>query len=103
MFEWDAAKDAANVAKHGVGFATAARIFEGPTLTAPDTRRDYGESRDNSIGTVDGVLYLVVTHTDRVGRIRIISARPAKRSERERHDEAIRERTDPRRGGRAAR
>lgn len=98
-FEWDPGKDAANVAKHGVGFATAIRIFEGPTLTAPDTRHDYGELRDNSIGTVAGAAYLVVTHTDRMGRIRIISARPAKRSERQRYDEAIREGTLPGRTG----
>ena len=89
QFEWDDAKNAANVAKHGVGFATASRIFEGPVLTAVDSRRDYGEVRSNSIGRVDGILYLVVTHTDRIGRIRIISARPAKRLERQRYDEAI--------------
>lgn len=29
-FEWDEAKDRANVAKPGVGFQTAKRIFEGP-------------------------------------------------------------------------
>jgi uncharacterized DUF497 family protein len=88
-FEWDPDKNAANIAKHGVSFATAARIFEGPVLTAPDTRHDYGEQRANSIGVVDGVLYLVVTHTDRDGRTRIISARPAKRAERQRYDETI--------------
>ena len=74
----------------------AVRIFEGVTFTAPDTRRDYGEPRENSVGVVDGVLYLVATHTDRNGRIRIISARPAKRSERQAYDQAIRERTHPR-------
>lgn len=98
-FEWNPGKDTANVAKHGVGSATASRIFEGPTLTAPDTRQDYGEPRYNSIGTVEGAAYLVVTHTDRMGRIRIISARPAKRSERQRYDEAIREGTLPGRTG----
>lgn len=89
MFEWDEAKNAANIAKHGVGFATASRIFEGPVLTAIDDRQDYGEIRSNSIGMVDGLLVLVVTHTDRGGRIRIISARPAKRAERRRYDEAL--------------
>ena len=65
------------------------RIFDGPVFTALDDRRDYGEVRKNSIGQVDGILYLVVTHTDRDERIRIISARPAKRSERQRYDETL--------------
>jgi len=93
MFEWDDEKNAANIAKHGVSFATASRIFDGPIVTAIDDRRDYGEVRWNSIGMVDGVLVLVVTHTDRQGRIRIISARPAKRTERRRYDEALRQGT----------
>jgi uncharacterized protein len=29
-FEWDEAKNRANIAKHGVGFQIAQRIFEGP-------------------------------------------------------------------------
>ncbi len=95
IFEWDPAKDAANIAKHGVGFAAASRIFEGPVLTAEDRRSDYGERRWNSIGRVAGVVILVVTHTDRAGRVRIISARPAKRAERERYEEAIRPGTEP--------
>ena len=87
--EWDKDKSAANIAKHGVSFATAARIFDGSVFTVLDDRRDYGEVGKNSIGQVDGILYLVVTHTDRDERIRIISARPAKRSERQRHDETL--------------
>ena len=95
MFEWDDAKNAANIAKHGVSFSTAVRIFDGPVLTAVDDRFDYGEIRENSIGLVDGVLFLVVTHTDRKDIRRIISARPAKRKERERYVEEIRQRTKP--------
>ena len=91
-FEWDERKNRANIAKHGVGFATASRIFEGPVFTAVDERFDYGEVRENSIGMVNGVLVLVITHTDRAGRIRIISARPAQRAERTIYEEALRER-----------
>lgn len=47
--EWDAAKNAANVAKHGINFGDAARIFEGPVLEQIDIRRDYGEERINSV------------------------------------------------------
>ncbi len=42
-----------------------------------------------------GVAILVVTHTDRQGRVRIISARPAKRAERTGYEEAIRPGTEP--------
>ncbi|MBB3966616.1 BrnT family toxin [Rhizobium metallidurans] len=95
MYEWDDAKNAANIAKHGVGFSTAVRIFDGRVLTAVDDRFDYGEIRKNSIGLVDGILFLVVTHTDRKDITRIISARPANRKERERYVAEIRQRTKP--------
>ncbi len=95
MYEWDGAKNAANIAKHGVDFQTAVLIFDGPVLTAEDSRFDYGEIRENSIGLVKGVLFLVVTHTDRRDIRRIISARPAKRQERERYVAEIRQGTQP--------
>ena len=95
IFEWDPAKNARNVGKHGVSFATASRIFEGPVFRAEDTRRDYGELRWNSIGMVDGLAILAVTHTNRSGVTRIISARSANRIERKRYDDTIRERTQP--------
>jgi hypothetical protein len=42
-FEWDAAKNTANLAKHGIDFHDAVRIFEGPVLEKTDRRQDYGE------------------------------------------------------------
>jgi uncharacterized DUF497 family protein len=33
MYEWDEAKNRANIQKHGIGFQTAIRIFDGPVLT----------------------------------------------------------------------
>jgi uncharacterized protein len=87
--EWDEAKNASNIEKHGVSFTMAALIFDGPVLTFEDDRRDYGEQRLNSIGSASGVVILTVTHTDRQGVTRIISARPASRRERKRYDEAI--------------
>lgn len=92
-FEWDEGKNRLNVEKHGVSFRTASRIFDGPVVTAEDGRFDYGEVRENSIGSIDGVLVLTVTHTDRNGVTRIISARPAKRVERVRYAQALQART----------
>lgn len=93
MFEWDDAKEASNIAKHGLGFRKASLIFDGPIVTAIDDRFDYGEVRRISIGTISTTVVIVVTHTDRNGKIRIISARPAKRRERERYAEELRKRT----------
>jgi uncharacterized protein len=44
LFEWDDRKAALNVAKHGVPFEYAARVFVDPRrLDSEDTRRNYGE------------------------------------------------------------
>lgn len=76
-FEWDPAKDAANLAKHGVRFAQAARVFADPRRRERvDRRRDYGEERRQTIGAVDGRVFLVA-YTLRGGRVRLISARRA--------------------------
>jgi len=87
---WDPAKTAANIAKHGVSFEQAARIFDGPVLTGTDDRVYHGEMREISIGLLDGIATLVVVHTDRGGVTRIISARRALKKERELYAKTIR-------------
>ncbi len=72
-FEWDDEKLQQNLQKHGVDLLYAALIFEGPVLTKPDTRRDYGERRYISLGLIDAAPYIVV-HTERDGATRLISA-----------------------------
>lgn len=76
------AKNAANLAKHGIGFRDAVRIFEGPVLEKIDSRRHYGEERVAAIGVAMG-LELYVVYTKRADKRRIISARRANRDERE--------------------
>jgi hypothetical protein len=84
-FEWDADKAAKNLAKHGVSFPEAALVFDDPRhLTIADTRHT-PEHRENTTGLIAGLLVVTVTHTDRAGVIRIISARPASRQERKRY------------------
>jgi uncharacterized protein len=80
-FEWDEAKDRRNLAKHGISFADAARVFAGPILTEVDERHAYGETRHRAYGTVADRL-LSVVYTMRGDRVRIISARRASRAER---------------------
>lgn len=86
-FEWDETKNRSNIRKHGVDFAVAERIFLGAVVTEIDGRREYGETRYRSIGSVQGGV-MVVAHTRRNGRIRLISARPASRKERRKYHEA---------------
>jgi uncharacterized protein len=91
-FEWDAAKAASNLAKHGVSFQTATRVFADPHLCMAQDRFENGEHRWQSIGMVDGQLVLLVAHTvgeDEVGSevIRIISARRAEPKERKRYEQ----------------
>jgi hypothetical protein len=80
-FEWDEAKDRRNLAKHGISFADAARVFAGQILTEVDERHAYGETRYRAYGTVADRL-LSVVYTMRGDRVRIISARRASRAER---------------------
>ncbi|WP_417468413.1 BrnT family toxin [Maricaulis sp.] len=82
MFAWDEAKDKANRRKHGFGFDLAVRAFKGQCLTLP-ARNVGGEARGLTIGRIEDLLVIAVVHTDRQGRTRLISARPASRRERE--------------------
>ena len=79
-FEWDAQKNRDNVAKHGIRFEDAIRIFEGPIVSGIDDREDYGELREISIGMIDAAAIVTIAHTDRNGVTRIISARAATRA-----------------------
>lgn len=89
-FEWDETKNQTNIRKHGVSFETARRIFEGPVLSWLDVRRVYGEDRYISVGSIGAGALLVVAYTVRNRRVRLISARPASRKERQAYDEKTR-------------
>jgi uncharacterized protein len=82
-FEWDADKARSNLQKHGVSFGEAATVFGDPlSLTIPDPLHSSGEDRFIILGASTAVRLLVVVHTQRDSRIRIISARAATRRER---------------------
>ena len=94
-FEWDPAKAAINLQKHGVSFEIATRAFLDPfALTDPD-RIEGGEQRWQTLGLVEGHLLLFMAHTfweeaeegQPVEVIRIISARRAEKKERQRYEE----------------
>lgn len=81
IFEWDEQKRRANLAKHGVDFADAARIFDGATIEAPDPSSD-DEERVRALGQVDGIVLLVV-YAWRGNRRRLIHARKAGKHDQE--------------------
>ena len=89
-FEWDEAKNQANIRKHGISFATARRIFNGPVFAWVDRRWNYGEERQVGIGRLDRETVIVVAWTKRAGHTRIISARPASRKERQAYNDRVR-------------
>jgi uncharacterized protein len=82
-FEWDDDKAESNEQKHGVSFPEAQTVFSDPlALTGNDPDHSDDEDRYITMGTsLDGRL-LVISHTDRENRVRIISARVASRRER---------------------
>lgn len=79
-FTWNDAKRRANVAKHGLDFVDAPRIFEGPMVLLGDMRADYGEQRMIGIGLLRSLVVLVV-HVESADTIRIISMRKANAQE----------------------
>lgn len=84
-FEWDDAKRRANVVKHRLDFVDATKVFADPKQYTYQSAHRSGEERFVSIGTVQGRLIAVV-FTQRGDKLRIISARPARRIEREQYD-----------------
>jgi uncharacterized DUF497 family protein len=81
-FEWDDEKAESNYRKHGVTFAEAATVFDDPlAATTADLGHSDGEDRFLTVGMSVQNRILVVIHTYRGGRTRIISAREATRRE----------------------
>ena len=59
-FSYDPDKRAVTLARRGLDFADAPRLFAGPQATLLDDRQDYGEARYQTYGRIDGRLMLVV-------------------------------------------
>lgn len=87
---WDPDKARANLAKHGVGFDLAQRVWDDPLHVIVPDRVEDGEERWHAIGMVGDVAILVVVHVyrgDDGGTIRIIGARKATPRERRRYEQ----------------
>lgn len=87
-FEWDTRKAAANLKKHGVSFQEAATVFGDPmAITYPDPDHSESENRSITFGMSRNRRLLVVAHTERGVKIRIITARLMAKHERKIYEE----------------
>lgn len=80
MFQWDEAKRLTTIEKHGIDFIDVAEIFLSNHLVLG--AKSEIEQRSIAVGMVDGITIAVV-FTMRGDTIRIITARRARKDERE--------------------
>jgi uncharacterized protein len=88
-FEWDVAKNRANIRKHGFDFADAEKMFRGMLIVFLDTREDYGEERWLGLGIIGNLVAAIIFATRGPETIRIISLRKADNEERQEYEKAI--------------
>lgn len=88
VFEWDTAKSRENRRRHRVSFEEATQAFHDPlSLTVEDPDHSTSvERRYILMGMTARGRLVAVSHTERDTRIRLISARPATRREREQYE-----------------
>jgi hypothetical protein len=89
QFEWDEAKNLANIRNHRIDFEDVLEMFDRPMLIEPDERFDYGEDRWIGIGFLKNGVAVVVWTERQDSVIRIISARKANRYERQRLEQYL--------------
>ena len=84
IFEWDERKAKQNIRKHGVSFEEAATVFGDQfSITIYDPLHSEDEDRFVILGMSSKNQLLVVVHTERGDKIRIISARKAIKNEKQ--------------------
>ncbi len=87
-FEWDPKKSAANERKHDVKLQEASTVFgDSLAMTFADPDHSNNEQRYLTFGLSKYNRLLVVAHTDRGEKTRIISARLMDRNERRIYEE----------------
>lgn len=86
-FEWDEAKQQANIEKHKIDFVTATQVFGDPKRIECSVETK-GEIRSLTIGTIKGniVAVICVVWTKRNTKKRLISARRASQNERKAYE-----------------
>ena len=88
QFEWNPDKAIINIQKHNISFTEASTVFNDPlSLTYQDPDHSLSENRYITIGLSQTGKIIILAHTDRNNKIRIISARLATRQERRFYEE----------------
>ncbi|MFZ3065543.1 MAG: BrnT family toxin [Nitrospirota bacterium] len=88
LFEWDPNKNRKNIKTHGISFDEASTAFRDTlSLTISDPLHSNEEERQILIGNTSKNRLLVIVHTERGDKIRIISARKAGKKERKQYEE----------------
>lgn len=83
-FAWDPAKAVGNLRKHKVSFEEAKSVFDDQlAVNFADTEHSEMEVREFIVGHSDRNRLLLVCFTERQEGIRLISARPVTRLERQ--------------------
>jgi len=86
-FDFDPAKNAANIDKHGLSLSDAALLDWDKAAVYPDLRKDYGEARMIALVPLDKRVHSVV-YVDRAGKRRVISLRKAHFKEVKRYEKS---------------
>ncbi len=89
-FEWDAGNARKNE-KHGVSMAEAEQVFfNQPLLVLQDARHSLTELRFHALGKTDArrLLHITFTLRQQNSKIRVISARPMHKKERNIYEKA---------------
>ncbi len=86
--EWDDDKNAINIRLHDISFAEAVTVFyDSLHGSKPDPEHSLDEYRFLTMGYSDRGRLILISHTDRQGKIRLISARKPTRNERKDYEE----------------
>jgi len=86
--EWDPVKATTNLKKHRVSFEEAATALSDPmAVTGTDPDHSVCEERYITFGLSNRNRLIVVSHTEEGEAIRLISARKARKGERELYEE----------------
>ena len=87
-FEWDRAKAAANLSKHGVSFDEAKTVFDDPLyVDFYDPDHSLNEHRYIIIGESGQGRLLMVSYAEKDDTIRIVSSREVAPAERKQYEE----------------
>jgi len=89
VYEWDETKRLINIEKHAIDFLDLYAVWKGPVLETRSPQTNHREDRWIAIGLLDGQ-HTTIVYTWRNCNKRLISARRARKNERENYNNATR-------------